>query len=48
VLNLRPVEVIVRSARVVMTWQLALRILLILFGAYGLAFLCFWVAALAS
>lgn len=45
VLNLRPVEVIVRAARVVMSWALALRILAILFGAYGLVFLLFWVAA---
>ena len=42
VLNLRPVVVIVRAARVVMSFLLAVKILAILFGAYGAFFLIMW------
>lgn len=39
VLTLRPVEIVRRVFRHVMTWALALRILALLFGIYGFVFL---------
>lgn len=39
VLNLRPVEVIVHAVRRAMTWSLAARIVLLLYGGFGLVFL---------
>lgn len=47
VLHLRPVEVVRRVLRHVMTWALALRILAALFGVYGTIFLliAWWITS---
>lgn len=39
VLTLRPVEVIVRAVRKAMTWSLGARIVILLYGGFGLVFL---------
>lgn len=47
VLHLRPVEIVQRAIRHVMTWALALRILAVLFGVYGTIFLliAWWITS---